>query len=172
MTTLLKSIMPGTMSIRSNDIAHGEFMSKKHEADVFGGDGENTSPHLAWEGAPEGTKAYAVFCYDPDAPTGSGFWHWQLINIPAGVTELATGAGSSDSANIPAGSFQKINDYGTVGFGGACPPEGHIAHRYQFTVFALSDVLEIPEGASSAVAGFMVNAHALASVTLEALYKR
>ncbi|WP_100643023.1 YbhB/YbcL family Raf kinase inhibitor-like protein [Alteromonas facilis] len=172
MTALLKSVMPGTMTIESRDIKHGEFMSKRHEADVFGGDGDNVSPHLSWSGAPEGTKAYAVFCFDPDAPTCSGFWHWQLINIPASVTELATGAGSSDSANIPEGSFQKTNDYGTVGFGGACPPEGHIAHRYQFTVFALSDKLDIPEGASSAVAGFMVNAHALASVTLEALYKR
>lgn len=172
MTALLKTVMPGSMTITSTDIDHGAFMSKKHEADLFGGDGDNISPHLAWSGAPEGTKAYAVFCYDPDAPTGSGFWHWQLINIPADVTELATDAGSSDSTNIPAGSFQKTNDYGTVGFGGACPPEGHIAHRYQFTVYALSDKLDIPEEASSAVAGFMVNAHALASVTLEALYKR
>lgn len=172
MTQLLQSIMPGSMSITSNDITHGEFMSKTHEADVFGGNGDNVSPHLAWSGAPPETKAYAVFCYDPDAPTGSGFWHWQLINIPASVTELATNAGSSDSAHLPTGSFQKTNDYGTVGFGGACPPEGHIAHRYQFTVYALSDYLDIPEGATSAVTGFMVNAHAIASVTLEALYKR
>jgi Raf kinase inhibitor-like YbhB/YbcL family protein len=172
MTVLMKSTMPGNMSITSNDIAHGEFMDKTHEADVFGGNGGNVSPHLAWSGAPSETLAYAVFCYDPDAPTGSGFWHWQLINIPASVTELATNAGCSDSARIPTGSFQKTNDYGTVGFGGACPPEGHIAHRYQFTVYALSDYLDIPDGASSAVAGFMVNAHALASVTLEALYKR
>lgn len=172
MTALLKSVMPGGMSIDSTDIEHGAFMDKKHEADVFGGSGDNISPQLSWSGAPEGTKAFAVFCYDPDAPTGSGFWHWQLINIPAEVTELDTNAGSSDSANIPEPSFQKTNDYGSVGFGGACPPEGHIAHRYQFTVYALSDFLDIPEGASSAVAGFMVNAHALASVTLEALYKR
>ena len=147
-------------------------MGKAQEANVFGGNGDNTSPHLSWSGAPENTKAFAVFAYDPDAPTGSGFWHWQLINIPVDVTELATGTGSDDSINLPHGSFQKTNDYGTVGFGGACPPEGHIAHRYQFTVYALSDVLDIPEGASSAVAGYLVNAHALASVTLEALYKR
>lgn len=172
MTTLLKSIMPGTMAIESNDIKHGEFMDKTQEANLFGGTGDNLSPHLSWSGAPEGTKAYAVFCYDPDAPTGSGFWHWQLINIPASITELATNSGSADSTNIPEGSFQKTNDYGTVGFGGACPPEGHIAHRYQFTVYALSEALDIPEDASSAVAGYMVNAHALASVTLEALYKR
>ncbi len=172
MTTLLKSIMPGGMSVESTDIKHGEFMGKAHEANVFGGNGDNISPQLSWSGAPEGTKAYAVFCYDPDAPTGSGFWHWQLINIPADVTALATNAGSADSANIPAGSFQKTNDYGTVGFGGACPPEGHIAHRYQFTVYALSETLEVPAEASSAVAGYLVNAHALASVTLEALYKR
>lgn len=172
MTTFLKSVMPGTMSIASNDIKHGEFMAKKHEANVFGGNGDNISPHLSWSGAPEGTKAYAVFCFDPDAPTGSGFWHWQLINIPANVSELPTNAGSTDSANIPKGSFQKTNDYGFVGFGGACPPEGHIAHRYQFTVFALSDMINIDQDASSAVAGFMVNANALASVTLEALYKR
>lgn len=172
MTTLLKSIMPGGMSIESTDIQHGAFMAKKHEANLFGGDGDNISPQLSWSGAPEGTKAFAVFCYDPDAPTGSGFWHWQLINIPADITSLDTNAGSSDSNNLPAGSYQKRNDYGTIGFGGACPPEGHIAHRYQFTVYALSDMLDIPDEASSAVAGFMVNAHALASVTLEALYKR
>lgn len=168
----LKSIMPGSMTIQSNDIEHGAFMDKRHEADVFGGSGDNLSPHLSWSGAPDGTKSFALFCYDPDAPTGSGFWHWQLINIPPHITEVSTGTGSSDGAKLPDGSFQKTNDYGTVGFGGACPPEGHVAHRYQFTVFALSDVLDIPEGASSAVAGFMVHAHALASVTLEALYKR
>jgi hypothetical protein len=172
MTNQLKSVMPGTMTIESTDIKHGEFMHKAQEADVFGGSGDNISPQLSWSGAPQGTKAYAVFAFDPDAPTCSGFWHWQLINIPANVTALPTGSGSSDSVNIPAGSFQKTNDYGTLGFGGACPPEGHKAHRYQFTVFALSQALDIPEEASSAVAGYMVNAHALASVTLEALYKR
>lgn len=160
------------MTLESRDIAHGEFMSKAQEFEGFGCDGGNRSPQLAWSGAPEGTKAFAVFAYDPDAPTGSGWWHWQLVNIPADVTELATGAGQPDSKAIPEGSRHMRNDYGVKGFGGACPPEGDGAHRYQFTVYALSQPLELPEDASAALTGYMVNAYALASATIEALYKR
>lgn len=168
---LSRSAMPGTMSLSSDDISHGHFMSKLHEADVFGGEGHNISPQLSWKGAPPGTQAYAVFAYDPDAPTGSGFWHWQLVNIPVEVTSLVTGAGSSDSTAIPRGSQQMKNDYGSIGFGGACPPNGR-THRYQFTVYALSQKLDIPENASSAVVGFMVNMHSLGSATIESLYKK
>ncbi|MEN7342129.1 MAG: YbhB/YbcL family Raf kinase inhibitor-like protein [Pseudomonadota bacterium] len=160
------------MTATSDDIEHGSFMAKAQEFNGFGCDGEDQSPHLAWSGAPEGTKAYAVFAYDPDAPTGSGWWHWQIINIPGDVTELAAGAGSTDSKNIPAGSQQMRNDYGGVGFGGACPPPGDGAHRYQFTVYALPQPLDIPADASAALTGYMVKANALAGVTIEALYKR
>ena len=161
-----------SMVLQSEDIAHGSFMSRMQEYLGFGCEGGNKSPQLSWSGAPEGTKAFAVFAYDPDAPTGSGWWHWQLVNIPAEVNELPAGAGSSDSRNIPKGSRQMTNDYGIAGFGGACPPEGDGAHRYQFTVYALSQVLELPENASAALTGYMVNAYALDSATIEALYKR
>lgn len=168
---LSNSAMPGTMQISSNDIEHGDFMAKQHEANVFGGEGDNISPHLVWGGAPEKTEAYAVFAYDPDAPTGSGFWHWQVVNLPKNITSLDTDAGNPIKNALPEGSEQYVNDYGFVGFGGACPPNGR-THRYQFTVYALSQRLDIPEDASAAVVGFMVNAYSLGSATLEALYKR
>lgn len=88
------------------------------------------------------------------------------------ITELKTNAGHTKPSNLPENSYQKVNDHGFEGFGGACPPEGHIAHRYQFTVYALSEKVDTPKEASSAIAGYMVNSLALASVTLEALYKR
>ena len=160
------------MTLTSSDISHGSFMDKTHEFQGFGCSGNDKSPQLSWSGAPEGTKSFALFAYDPDAPTGSGWWHWQVINIPANVTSISTGAGTSNGADIPKGSKQLSNDYGSIGFGGACPPEGHGAHRYQFTIYALSKTLELPEAASSALTGYMVNAHSLGSATLEALYKR
>jgi len=161
-----------TFSLSSHDISHGEFMAKAHEFQGFGCAGGNLSPQLTWSHAPEGTKAYAVLAYDPDAPTGSGWWHWQLVNIPGDVTSLPAGAGDAGKDLAPEGSIQIRNDYGLAGFGGACPPEGHGAHRYQFTVHALSKKLELPENASGALTGYMVNAHSLGSSTIEALYKR
>ena len=169
---LSTSAIADSMSLQSDDISHGSFMDKAQEFQGFGCSGDNRSPQLSWSGAPEGTKAYAVLAYDPDAPTGSGWWHWQLINIPAGVRELPAGAGSSDSKSIPEGSKQMTNDYGVAGFGGACPPEGDGAHHYQFTVYALSREIELPENASAALTGYMVKAYSLESATIEALYKR
>lgn len=158
--------------LTSKDIAHGEFMTKDQEFQGFGCDGGNHSSQLSWSGAPTATKAFALFVYDPDAPTGSGWWHWQVVNIPASVTSLPTGAGAPNSDALPKGSTQITNDYGFKGFGGACPPPQHGAHRYQFTVYALSKALELPDNASGALTGYMVKAHALASSTIEALYKR
>lgn len=168
----MSAVCAAEFTLTSKDIAQGKMMPKKQEFQGFGCEGGNTSPRLSWSGAPEGTKAFAVFAYDPDAPTGSGWWHWQLINIPANVTALAAGAGDQSQKAVPAGSMQMRNDYGYHGFGGACPPPGHGVHRYQFTVFALPDKLELPQDASNALTGYMVNANALGSATLEALYKR
>ncbi len=159
-------------TLSSTDIAAGKYMKKAQEFNGFGCAGDDLSPQLSWSGAPEGTVAYAVFAYDPDAPTGSGWWHWQLVNIPADVTRIAAGAGKVDSKILPQGSVQIENDFGVAGFGGACPPQGHGVHRYQFTVFALSKKLELPANASGALTGYMVKANALASSTIEALYKR
>lgn len=161
-----------TFSLTSSDIAHGEFMEKAQEFQGFGCSGGNVSPQLSWNGAPEGTEAFAILAYDPDAPTGSGWWHWQIVNIPKNTMSLSADAGNPGKNLAPKGSIQISNDYGVKGFGGACPPEGHGAHRYQFTVHALSKKLELPENASGALTGYMVNSHSLGSSTIEALYKR
>ncbi len=161
---------PTQFTLTSTDIAAGKHMKKAQEFNGFGCTGDDLSPQLSWSGAPKGTVAYAVFAYDPDAPTGSGWWHWQLVNIPADVTSLATGAGKSDKA--PQGSQHIENDYGVAGFGGACPPQGHGVHHYQFTVYALSKKLELPANASGALTGYMVKANSLGSASIEALYKR
>lgn len=160
------------LELSSTDIGHGEFMAKTHEFTGFGCDGSDLSPALSWSGAPKGTEAFALLVHDPDAPTGSGWWHWQVINIPKNVTSLSTGAGKKDSKLMPKGSIQIENDYGVAAFGGACPPPGHGAHRYRFTLYALKQKLDLPANASGALTGYMVKANALASATIEALYKR
>lgn len=162
-----------SLSLTSNDIAQGEFMSKAHEFNGFGCSGDDLSPHLQWSNAPEGTKSFAITVYDPDAPTGSGWWHWQIVNIPKNISELATGAGTMGKNSVPQGSVHISNDYGVKGFGGACPPSGHGVHHYRFTIHALSvEKLELPEDASGALAGYMINANTIASSSIEALYKR
>ena len=161
-----------SLTLTSTDIEHGSFMSKTQEFEGFGCAGANQSPQLSWDHAPEGTVAFAITAYDPDAPTGSGWWHWQLVNIPKEVTHLPAGAGAAGGELAPAGSLHISNDYGVAAFGGACPPEGDGAHRYQFTVHALSTLLDLPADASGALAGYMINANSLASSTIEALYKR
>ncbi|HCS63139.1 MAG TPA: YbhB/YbcL family Raf kinase inhibitor-like protein [Cellvibrio sp.] len=163
---------PAKFSLTSTDITAGKHMKKAQEFNGFGCTGDDLSPQLSWSGAPAGTVAFAITAYDPDAPTGSGWWHWQVVNIPAEVTSLAAGAGKSDQTAIPKGSQQIENDYGVAGFGGACPPQGHGVHRYQFTVHALSKKLELPANTSGALTGYMINANSLASGTIEALYKR
>ena len=162
-----------TFKLASKDIAQGEFMSKAQEFSSFGCTGEDISPQLQWSGAPKGTKSFAITAYDPDAPTGSGWWHWQIVNIPATTPELDSGAGSTKKDLKPKGSTQIKNDYGSRGFGGACPPAGHGVHHYRFTVHALSvEKLELPADASGALTGYMINANTIESSTIEALYKR
>ncbi|WP_426338864.1 YbhB/YbcL family Raf kinase inhibitor-like protein [Pseudoduganella sp. S-14] len=160
------SALAGSLTLASTDIANGKFMAKAQEFQGFGCSGGNQSPQLSWSGAPEGTAAFAILVHDADAPTGSGWWHWQLVNIPKDVTSLPAGA------LAPAGSQQMRNDYGAKGFGGACPPSGHGVHHYRFTVHALSQKLELPEDASGALTGYMVGAHSLGASTIEALYQR
>ncbi|MEO0421334.1 MAG: YbhB/YbcL family Raf kinase inhibitor-like protein [Pseudomonadota bacterium] len=161
-----------SFSLSSTDITEGQPMGKAQEFTGFGCDGGNRSPQLSWANAPAGTEAFAIMAYDPDAPTGSGWWHWQLINIPKTVTELPAGAGSASGDAAPAGSRHIKNDFGVAAFGGACPPKGHGVHHYQFTVYALSQMLELPEDPSGALTGYMVMANSLGSATLEALYER
>ena len=123
-----------TFTVASNSFKDGDYLPSDFilSSDFgFGCAGRNRSPHLKWSGAPEGTKSFAVTCYDPDAPTGSGFWHWLLVNIPANVSELAEGAGST-GGKLPTGALQTRTDFGAPGYGGPCPPEGDHPHRYLF----------------------------------------
>ena len=139
----------------------------------FGCTGGNVSPALAWQNPPAGTRSFALTTYDPDAPTGSGWWHWVVYNIPATVSALPEDAGRVDGSRLPEGAQQGRTDYGVAGFGGACPPVGDKPHRYQFTLHALkTDRLEVPADASAALIGFMISGQRLGSVTLQATYGR
>jgi Raf kinase inhibitor-like YbhB/YbcL family protein len=160
-------------TLASPDIRTDAPIDAKFEFDGFGCSGENKSPALKWSGAPKDTKSFAVTVYDPDAPTGSGWWHWFVVNIPREVNELKANAGAEGGANLPKGAMQVRNDYGSAAWGGVCPPEGDPPHRYVFTVFALkTDKLELPPGASPALAGFMVNANAIGKSSFTAKYGR
>jgi hypothetical protein len=150
------------------------FMPKRHEFDVadFGAHGDNISPALQWSDLPADTKSLALTVYDPDAPTGSGFWHWVVVNIPVGTQGLAEDAGRADGSGLPAGALQLINDYGTRGFGGAAPPKGDKPHRYIFQLHALKvDQLPVPADATNAVGRFMIHLNQLASATYTGLYE-
>jgi len=156
--------------ISSTDIAAGKPMPKAQEFSGFGCDGGNHSPALAWKDAPAGTKSYALTVYDPDAPTGSGWWHWVVVDLPAATNGLAQG---TVAANLPKGARQMRNDFGARDFGGACPPQGHGVHHYHFVIHALKvDHLEVPEDATAALVGYMIHANELGSAELTALYQR
>ena len=148
-------------TLTSNDFRDGDVLPDAH-VQAKG----NTSPHLAWSGAPEGTKSFAVTAYDPDAPTGSGFWHWTVANIAADVSEIPAGG------PVPSGGVEGRTDYGSPGFGGAAPPPGHGPHRYIFTVFAVdTETLDVTPDDSGAVFGFNLHFHTLARASITATYE-
>ena len=160
-----------SFTVSSDDISHGQTLSNRHVYNSFGMAGDNISPQLSWSGFPAEAKSFAVTCYDPDAPTGSGFWHWLVIDIPASVTSLAPDAGAASGAGLPAGAFHVRNDYGTKDFGGAAPPQGDEPHRYVFAVHALDvDELGIDSDVTPAVAGFNLRYHTIARGLLVAVY--
>lgn len=166
------SINAFAFSVTSPDFKNGATLTEDQVFNSFGCTGKNISPELQWSGAPAGTKSFAITVYDPDAPTGSGWWHWTVANIPAGTTKLDRGAGN-DGGKLPAGAVQGRTDFGKPGFGGACPPPGDKPHHYIFTVFALkTDKLELGPEASGAMFGFMTNANALAKAKITATYGR
>jgi Raf kinase inhibitor-like YbhB/YbcL family protein len=163
--------MPSVPSfeLRSDDVANGQMMSENHVYNGFGMNGGNISPSLSWSGFPEETKSLAVTLFDPDAPTGSGFWHWVVLDIPASVTRLEIGAGGGPG--LPKGAFHVRNDYGTKDFGGAAPPAGDAPHRYVFAVTALDvESLGVNDEITAAIAGFNMYFHTIARALLIPVY--
>ena len=155
-------------TVTSTDVAHGETLAAAHTSGAFGvPGGEDLSPQLSWSGFPAETKSFAVTCYDPDAPTASGFWHWAVADIPATVTELATGAGTPGSEALPKGAITLANSGGFAGFIGAAPPAGHGPHRYFFVVHAVDvESLGVDAAARPEILGFNLHFHTLARAYL------
>jgi Raf kinase inhibitor-like YbhB/YbcL family protein len=161
-----------SFEVTSTDVTDGRPLSAPQVSGVMGAGGEDRSPQLSWSGFPEETRGFAVTCYDPDAPTASGFWHWVVTGIPASVTELPSGAGEEGGANLPEGAYMLRNDGGFAGYIGAAPPAGHGPHRYYFVVHALdTDSLGVPAEASPAFHGFNLFGHTLARATLVVTYE-
>lgn len=159
--------------LASREIEAGGTIDARFEYDGFDCAGANESPALDWSGAPEGTRSFALTLYDPDAPTGSGWWHWVVIDIPVHASGLNANAGAVDGKLLPEGARQLRNDFGQVGYGGVCPPRGDRAHRYVFTLHALKVAkLDIPDDASAALAGFMIHGNSLGSARFSARYGR
>lgn len=159
--------------LKSPTIAEGSTLTQEQVFNGFGCSGQNLSPALSWTAGPAGTKSYALTVYDPDAPTGSGWWHWVVYNIPANVTELAAGVGDVSGAKLPTGALQGRTDFGTHAFGGACPPEGHPPHRYIFTVYALQiEKIDVPADSTAAMIGYMINANSLGKASFTAMFGR
>jgi len=160
----------GSFILTSPDFTEGQSLPTRQVHDSAGG--ENVSPALAFSGAPAGTRSYVVSCFDPDAPTPSGFWHWMAVNIPASVTQLAAGAGRADDA-LPDGAFHIRNDYSQQRYDGAAPPEGDVPHRYFFVVHAVDvEALEVDGGTSAAVVSFNLAFHTLARAILQGTFQQ
>ncbi len=144
-----------TFTLTSADFTEGGALPVSARSGIFGAGGADRSPALRWSGAPEGTKSFVLTCYDPDAPTGSGFWHWAVYNLPGDLTELAADAGNPDAALLPESAITVANEARLERFLGAAPPPGHGPHRYVYTLSALDTAeLTIPVGSTPAFLGF------------------
>lgn len=162
-----------SFDLASSDVADGEMLPMAQVSGIFGAGGEDVSPQLSWSGFPAGTKSFVVTCFDPDAPTGSGFWHWNVVDIPASVTELAANGGSQDGADLPDGAITINNDAGLPGYLGSAPPAGHGPHRYVFAVHAMDcESLGIDNSVSNAIAGFNMFGKVLARAVLTPIYEQ
>lgn len=161
------------ITLTSEDFAEGQTLPMPQASAIFGAGGEDVSPQLSWSGFPAETKSFVVTCYDPDAPTASGFWHWAVADIPASVTSLPAGAGAPDATALPGGAVTLRNDAGLAQFVGAGPPPGHGPHRYFFAVHAVDvESLDLPEGSSPGFLGFNLFSHAIGRGTLIGIFEQ
>jgi len=162
----------GKLTVTSTNISPGGKIADAQVYNSFGCKGGNVSPELSWSSAPAGTKSFAILMHDPDAPTGSGWWHWVVYNIPANVSSLPAGAGDPKKSLLPSGALEGRTDFGDPGYGGPCPPPGK-PHRYYVRVYALKvEKLEVPADATAAFVAFSVRMHALATAELMGTYGR
>lgn len=163
------------LTLTSENFRQGDYLGQEHvlsEAYGFGCKGGNRSPQLAWQSAPPGTRSFALTCFDPDAPTGSGFWHWVVVNIPPSVISLPPGAGDPADGKLPAVALEVRTDFGKPGYGGPCPPPGSV-HRYIFTLHAVGiEKLPVSADTSAAIVGFHLHFNTLEQASLIALYRR
>lgn len=170
---MAETVMADSFTLTSPEVKEGGRIANEQVFNGFGCQGSNVSPELQWKGAPAGTKSFAVTVYDPDAPTGSGWWHWVIFNIPASVMTLAKDAGNPQTNLAPPGSIQSRTDFGKSGYGGPCPPTGDKPHRYQFTVYALkTDKLPLDENAPAAMVGFYLHQDSIGKAVLNVRYGR
>ncbi len=161
------------LTLKSPDIKTGARIADEYVAAIMGCPGQNVSPALSWSGAPKGTKSFAISVYDPDAPTGSGFWHWVVFNIPANVHELPKNAGDPKANLMPAGAVMSRTDLGVPGYLGPCPPKGDKPHHYHFRVFAVDvDKLDADANATPAYVGFNLHFHTLAVAQIVGTWSR
>jgi len=168
-----RSAFAADFSLSSPQVKPNARLAEAQVLNDFGCSGANVSPALEWHNAPAGTKSFAITLYDPDAPTGSGWWHWVVFNVPAQTTVLAENAGNVEAHLAVSGSVQSRTDFGKPGYGGACPPTGDKPHRYIFTVYALKvDKLPLAEDAPGAMVGFYIHQNLIAKATLTARYSR
>jgi Raf kinase inhibitor-like YbhB/YbcL family protein len=157
--------------VESLDVSNGQLLALAHVANIMGYEGENQSPQLAWSGFPIETQSFAVTIHDPDAPTGSGFWHWVLFDIPRSVTSLERGSGASDGSRLVSGSIHVRNDTGMMGYFGSAPPRGDEPHRYVHTIHALDvSTLDLTSDATPAYVGFNLRFHAIARAQIVPIF--
>jgi hypothetical protein len=169
----ISTLMAQTPSFTLRSIDLGGQATEREVFNGFGCTGENISPQLNWSNAPAGTKSFAITLYDPDAPTGSGWWHWVVFDIPAEVTDLPAGAGTPGRSGMPEAAIQSLTDYGMTGYGGPCPPEGHGPHRYILTIHALDvEKLGLDATTNAPIAGFNIGGHTLAKASLIFYHER
>ncbi len=161
-----------SFTVTSTDISDGQPQDEAHAYDGAADNAANKSPQLSWSDVPDGTKSFVVTCYDPDAPTPSGFWHWVLVDLPASTTSLDTNAGAAGAA-LPGRAFHVRNDWSSKDYGGAFPPDGDRPHRYYYVVHAVDvDTLGVDDDASAAVVSFNLAFHTLGRAQLVATFQR